>query len=262
MDVFNDKPPGFILVYELLNRIADHLHPIPPKKVWVTKLLKKSPHKTPSGPSTFIQELSDDEVVDVASIWQNAGLEPLYPSQQDWPKYKAAFEASPGRPDWELDCHMECESAYPKSRNGAAWHKHKKSIQAQAKNGSLVVRDDDLVPTTEVNWSSLISLEDARGYLGSIGLEAAIDLTMNTPDQIDRTVDEERSQPTEKAWVIEARKIADELDPDHTAKQEVLAQQIEIALKEKGVSGRGNKPVTKGNIIRTVLCGRKQTKCP
>jgi hypothetical protein len=165
--------------------VADAVSPITRDPCYVKNIAKMKPEPHPEHKNHFrLFELtqSDWEFLATLGMPLNVAIE-----QKDWPKYKAAFDESPNRPDWELSCGFHGGYIESRSNNSRVAVKHLRAIEGEAKQGKINLYDQDYAPTTKVTYGTLIHRDDAEAYLKRFGL--GLD-ALKQPESIEPSTEE------------------------------------------------------------------------
>lgn len=161
----------FIAAWELGRRIGALLHPTPDTPPLLVSLQKKIPE---GGPMQFrIEELSDADLLYLRAIWKDIGIpDALNMSRQQWAQCKAALQAAPDRPAWDLAAGFRDYAQEARSEQFRIANKHVQTMNALISSGALRAYDAELAPVQKVDgWGAQLRVEDARAYLAELGIE-------------------------------------------------------------------------------------------
>ncbi|MDE2254175.1 MAG: hypothetical protein KGL42_07930 [Betaproteobacteria bacterium] len=161
----------FIAAWELGRRIGALLHPTPNPPPLLVSLRKKI---TEAEPKHFrIEELSDADLLYLRAVWKKIDIpEALNMTREQWAQCKAAFQAAPDRPAWDLVAEFRDYVSEARSEQFRIANKHVQAMNALISSGALRAYDAELAPVQKVDgWGAQLRVEDARAYLAELGIE-------------------------------------------------------------------------------------------
>ena len=172
----------FIAAWELGRRIGELLHPTPDGPPLLATLQKKVAEAEPK--HFRIEELSDDDLLYLRAVWKGIDIpDALNMTREQWAQCKAAFQAAPDRPTWELVAVFRDYANEARSEQFRIANKHVQTINGQIRMGKMRAYDADLTPVQKVDgWTSQVSVEDARAYLAHLGIELRASASPAAPE--------------------------------------------------------------------------------
>jgi hypothetical protein len=165
--------PGstFIAAGELGRRIGALLCPLLDTPPLLVSLQKKIPEAEPK--NFRIEELTDADLLYLRAAWKGINVpDALNMTPEQWAQCKAAFQAAPDRPAWELVAGFRDYANEAKSEQYRIANKHIQAINALILSGRMRAYDADLVPVQKVDgWKTQILVDEARAYLEPLGFD-------------------------------------------------------------------------------------------
>lgn len=161
----------FIAAWELGRRIGALLHPTPDTPPLLVSLQKKIPRTEPT--HFRVEELSDADLLYLRAVWKEIDIpDALNMSREQWAQCKAAFQAAPDRPAWDLAAGFRDYVQEARSEQFRIANKHVQAMNALISSGALRAYDAELAPVQKVDgWGAQLRVEDARAYLAELGIE-------------------------------------------------------------------------------------------
>lgn len=161
---------GFIEAGQIPNWIAERLVSVPNSPPLLATIEKRIPEGEPN--HWRVENLTHEDVEYLFQIWAGLDVPPaLNMTKEQWAVCKRIFETAADKPGWEAvavfrDYRAEAEIARQKVRLA-----HFKQLEAEAKADKLRLLDANRVPTSKLEYGTLISVEDASAYLAPLGFE-------------------------------------------------------------------------------------------
>lgn len=165
--------PGstFIAAWELSRRIGALLCPPLNTPPLLVSLQKKIPQAEPK--NFRIEELTDADLLYLRAVWKGSNIpDALNMTPEHWAQCKAAFQAAPDRPEWELVAGFRDYANEAKSEQYRIANKHIQALNALILSGRMRAYDADLVPVQRVDGrQTQILVNEAGAYLEPLGFE-------------------------------------------------------------------------------------------
>lgn len=161
----------FIAAWELGRRIGALLRPVPETPPLLAELRKKIAEPEPQ--HYRLEELGDEDVMYLRRIWAELDVpDALNMTPEQWSKCKAAFQAAPDRPAWDLYAGFRNYAQEAKSAQFEIASKHIRAMNELIRGGKMRAYDADLAPVPSVDgWGTQVRVSDARTYLAELGIE-------------------------------------------------------------------------------------------
>jgi len=174
---------AFVLAADIPRWIAEKTEPIPDVAPALCNLQKR----TLLAEKHFrLDDLTPDDWALLTEIWQGLPDVPGIEARQ-FEAHREVFETSPKRPDWDLQASFQDFKQEAKIRQSNVRHKHFWCLEAAAKSGEITILTAERTRISSLVPNSIVSVGDARRYLGSLGFELH-EVPQGQPDAVHQGV--------------------------------------------------------------------------